>query len=256
MVPRYPTGQNSNREDQCQPVPDRPADSIYLEFGWTNCWIAVFEHICSTVEQVSLIMRDSSLRVGAVVLACFLSSVPVPALGATTASVHVVGVDAYGNTLGVVSVDSFTDSAGKDWSSRFKEGVAQGLPPGRYRLDAFHSGRHCEMDVDVYSDDSWVTAAFEAAVIEEGTRLLTPVNGRVKNMAGGDGTLCRLDGFFLQLRYEAPLKAGGLFDFGLVPPGTFTFSCFKGAKVLLLRSVRIEGGQQPLVVETYLSERR
>jgi hypothetical protein len=48
-------------------------------------------------------MRDSSLRVGAVVLACFLSSVPVPALGATTASVHVVGVDAYGNTLGVVS---------------------------------------------------------------------------------------------------------------------------------------------------------
>jgi hypothetical protein len=177
-------------------------------------------------------------------------------VAAASASVHVVAVDAYGNALGTVSVISFVDRQGRDWVGQFKGGSAQGVPLGRYHLEVYHAGLLCEMNAEVSSQDSWITAGFESPVIEEGSRLLSPVNGRVNGLAGGEGIRCRLEAIYLQLRYESSLRNDGHFDFGLVAPGAFVLSCFKGGQVLILQSVRVEGGQEPLVVENDRSDRR
>jgi len=202
-------------------------------------------------------MSKCCFRFGVLVLGLNVSLLHLPRLVAgASASVHIVGVDAYGNAFATVSVVSFVDRQGKDWVGQFKGGLAQDIPLGRYHLEVYHAGLLCEMNAEVSSQDSWITAGFESPVIEEGSRLLTPMSGRVNGLAGGDGTRCRLEGVYLQLRYESALRSDGHFDFGLVAPGAFVLSCFKSGQILILRSVRVEGGQLPLVFENDRSDRR
>lgn len=149
-------------------------------------------------------------------------------------------------------VDGFKDESGRDWSSRFKDGSAGGIPYGTYEVSAYVGADYTEYSrrISVHAPVVLVNAAFGISAMEVGGPVIATVRGRVTGLPSSrEEAWCKLSGVYLANEYETVLLRDGSFDFGLVETGSYIAVCGLGSQLRLLKAVRVEGGIGSMTLE-------
>jgi hypothetical protein len=166
------------------------------------------------------------------------SSILLVALGALaaaqtpTATVHLLLVDHYGNTITKWQDLSVRDMQGKQWNRAFDAGLTAVLPQGEYDLEVWSLGPPREMKpylgkfVVRTPSVSYVIGMEESNL--EDVLPMDAVRVRFKIPPSAKST-CILSGLFNSFQYFAPVGPDGQIVFENVRAGSFVMTCLPEA---------------------------
>lgn len=164
------------------------------------------------------------------------------------ATVEVLAFDTRGRFLGPPIVKLFEAFDRTNYAPRFREGVANGIPFGDYRIEAYLPAYSSETRyVRVYQQRVTVivglTVGYETPIIP------LSLHGRVVGQLASEKTFVKLAGVFSTLSMESPVASDGGFDLIGLSWGTYLLLVVGEDGVLASRTLAIPYTGAPLEIE-------
>jgi hypothetical protein len=157
------------------------------------------------------------------------------------ARVEVVAFEAHGTFLGAPAVRVFESEEHKNLSGAFHAGVADRIPFGVYRLEAYMSGFYPEVKyVAIYRPR--VTIFVGLAFGREALALPIPssVHGRViGSLPRGQKSFVKLTGIYSNRALESNIGPDGQFDFGVPWDGQYLLLVVSEKGILASRTIDV-----------------
>lgn len=162
---------------------------------------------------------------------------------AQTATVHIVLLNSYGNSLGEkAEVIEFRDTTpgGHDFVHSFRQNTGTEVPFGTYRLRVRTAGFWtAEREVRVYQSEVWAVAALEFGMgTSEGGFPTSNVSGRIRGLESTKNPVrLRLSGIYSTAVMDTVMNPLGEFRFAGIPNGCYVIVTTREQEVLDVRSL-------------------
>ncbi len=166
-----------------------------------------------------------------------------------SAKVSLIAFDTRGNPLGPPIVRTFESYEHKNYASKFHLGVAEGIPFGVYRVEAYRTAYSSEERyARVYERE--VTVVLGLTVGYELPSVPLTLHGKVVGLspARRARSFVKLSGIYSNLSMESAIRPDGGFDLGGLTWGSFLLLVIDDQGVLATRSLSVPYSGPPLEI--------